>query len=311
MKKKIIYSIVLFTAFSLILFFSQKIIVKYQAYKKELILLKKRKEGWLHLEKALTNKVNRFKGTIGLVVKDLDKGWEIAFNRDTLIPSASLVKVPIMLSCFYAEQDKNTTLKHSIRIRSFDIVSGSRVLGAEPIGSVFTVEELFDPMITQSDNAAANVLIDYLGFDTLNHYFKKMGLRNTNIVRKMMDFTERKEGKDNYTTAGDMAFILEKLYYGEFVNRGVSSECLRILGEQKINDRIPKKLPPGTFVTHKTGLEKYICHDAGIVFTGNGNFLVCVLVKHEDKISANAKKFISDVALLTYNYLRDYKRNNP
>jgi len=304
MKKKIIYTVVLFTAFSLTVFFSSKIIIKYKAYQKEQVLLKKKKEGWMRLRQALAYKVSHFRGKVGLVVKDLDTGWEISFNKDALIPSASLVKVPIMLSCYYAYQDQKISLKDTIRIKSSDIVSGSHVLGAEPIGSVFTVEELFDPMITQSDNAAANVLIDYLGFDNLNSYFKRIGLKHTNIARKMMDFAERKEGKENYTTAGDMAYLLEKLYYGDFLNTDTSLKCLRLLGEQKINDRIPKKLPTGTFVMHKTGLEKYICHDIGIVYTDNGNFLICALVKHEEKTAAKAKKFISDSTLLTYNYFQ-------
>jgi len=302
MKRKVIIFVSLFIALIAVSFFSFRMVKKGFAIIKGQSLSSKKRQGWLQLKQALENKVNRFKGTVGLVVEDLDTGWEIAFNKDTLIPSASLVKVPIMLSCFYAEQDKLISLKDSIRIKRSDKVAGSKVLGPEPAGSLFTVEELLDPMITQSDNAAANVLIDYLGFDTLNAYFKKMGLKNTNLSRKMMDFAERSEGEENYTTARDMAYLLEQLYDRKFLNKDVSEKCLSILGEQKINDRIPRKLPRGTFVMHKTGLERHICHDAGIVVTDKGNFLICVLAKHEDKYALRTKKFISDVTLLTYNY---------
>ncbi len=302
MKIKIILFIILLIFLGALLFFSLKIYRQERIVIKKQNLLDKRREGWLRLKTVLGQKVSHFKGTVGLVVEDLDTGWEIAFNEDALIPSASLVKVPIMLSCFYAEQDKKISLKDTIRLKHSDKVAGSKVLGLEPVGSVFTVEELFSPMITESDNSAANVLIDYLGFDTLNAYFKKMGLKNTNLARKMMDFVERREGEENYTTAVDMAFLLEQLYYKKFLNRDVSSKCLELLGEQKINDRIPKKLPRGTFVMHKTGLERHICHDAGIVFTNKGNFLICVLAKHEDKFAQPTKKFISDITLLTYNY---------
>jgi beta-lactamase class A len=121
----------------------------------------------------------------------------------------------------------------------------------------------------------------------------------------MMDFKERREGEENYTTAGDMAYLLEELYYRKFLNKEVSEKCLKLLGEQKINDRIPRKLPRGTYVVHKTGLEKHVCHDVGIVFTNKGNFLICVLAKHEDRFARHTKKFISDVTLLTYNYYKD------
>lgn len=304
MKKKIVVLIILFILIGVDLFFLYKNYENHnRIIKRSQILLEKKRQLWLRLKDTLKNRIENFKGTVGLVITDLDSNWEITFNRDMLLPSASLVKVPIMLSCFYAAQEGKISLKGTISLKSSDKVSGSKVLGKESAGAVFTVEELFNPMITQSDNAAANVLIDYLGFDTLNAYFKKMGLENTNIFRKMMDFEERKEGVENYTTAQDMAYLLEKLYYQKFLNKDVSRKCLELLGQQQVNDRIPRKLPKsGTFIAHKTGLERHICHDVGIVFTSKGNFLICVLVKHENKLARPAKKLISDIALFVYNY---------
>ena len=306
MNTKIILLIIFIIVIGTGLFFSYKIYKRHQGIVKEQLLLERRKGDWQRLRQALESKIRHFKGTVGLVIEDLSTGWDITFNENTLIPSASLVKVPIMLSCFYAAQDGKISLKDSICLQSSEKVGGSKVLGREPAGSIFTVEELFNPMITQSDNAAANILINFLGFDTLNAYFKKMGLKNTNLSRKMMDFEGRKEGQENYTTAADMAYILEKLYWGKFLNQEVSEKCLTLLGKQKINDRIPKKLPKdGIFIAHKTGLERHICHDVGIVFTDKGNFLICVLAKHEDKFAGHAKKFISGVSLLTYNYYQN------
>ncbi len=301
MKIKAAFLTVILILLGTVLFFS------YRSYNRspEKVSLRDREKAWLGLKIALGNKVAHFKGTVGLVIKDLDTGREIDLNKDTPIPSASLVKIPIMLSCFYAAQDGRIHLNDPVRLHYADRVSGSKVLGNKPIGSVFTVEELLHPMITQSDNAAANLLIDFIGFDTLNAYFKKMGLRDTNLARKMMDFKERREGEENYTTAADMAGLLEELYHKKFLNGEISDKCLELLGEQKINDRIPKKLPKdGTFIAHKTGLERHICHDVGIVFTNNGDFLICVLVKHENRFAIPAKKLISDIALLTYNYYR-------
>lgn len=288
------------------LFFLAKAYNGYRENKSGHVSLESREIAWLNLKRDLESKVTRFKGTVGLVIKDLATGREIDFNKDSLVPSASLVKIPIMFSCFYAAQDGKIHLSDAVRLKYSQRVSGSKVLGNKPVGSVFTVEELLHPMITESDNAAANVLIDFLGFDALNAYFKKIGLRNTNLARKMMDFEERREGEENYTTAEDMAYLLEELYHKKFLNNEVSEKCLELLGQQKINDRIPKKLPKaGAFIAHKTGLERHICHDVGIVFTDKGDFLICVLVKHKNRFAWPAKKFISDIALLTYNYYRD------
>jgi beta-lactamase class A len=302
MRTKIL--IILFIVFGALTFFSFKI------YKENLNskqgILNKRKEEWVRLKKTLENRIEHFKGQVGLVVEDLDTGWVISSNENALIPSASLVKVPILLSYFYAAQDGRVSFKDSIRLGSGEKVSGSKLLGNYPIGSQFLVGDLFYPMIALSDNSATNALIDLLGFDILNVYFKKMGLKNTNISRNMLDFKGRKDGIENYTTAFDMAYIFRKLYHRQFLNQEISDECLLLLGQQKINDRIPKYLPKdGIFVAHKTGLERYICHDAGIVYTPTGNFLICVLVKHEYKFAKPAKKLISAIVLSVYNYYRN------
>jgi len=282
--------------------FSYKIYEKNLFFSAQLRLFNRKKEGWNRLKKALENKVAHFKGTVGLVVEDLNTGWVIALNENVLIPSASLVKVPIMLAYFYAAQENKINLDDDIKFKSFQRIPATKLQGRAPAGRHFMVEELFDPMITVSNNDAANALINLLGFDALNDYFKKMGLKNTNISRNMLDFKSRREGMENYTTAKDTAYLLEKLYRRQFLSQEVSEKCLALLNQQKINDRIPRKLPDDIAVAHKTGLERHICHDAGIVYTPKGDFLICVLVKHRNRYAKPAKKLISEIALATYNY---------
>lgn len=273
------------------------------------VLQENKKMAWLELQKKLEHRISNFQGAVGLEIIDLDSGREISFNKDMLFPSASLVKIPIMMSCFYAAEEGKIKLTDTLKLKASQKVGGSKVLGQQPTGATFTVQDLLGPMITQSDNAATNLLIDFLGFDTLNDYFKKIGLKNTNLSRKMMDFKERRAGEENYTTAQDMAYLLDRLYRRDFLNQNTSEQCLVLLGQQKINDRIPRKLPKeGAFIAHKTGLERRICHDVGIVFTRNGNFIICALVRHKSKTALAAKRLISDLALLTFQYYHDHTR---
>jgi beta-lactamase class A len=146
------------------------------------------------------------------------------------------------------------------------------------------------------------MLIELLGFEYLNSSFKDFGLKDTNIVRKMMDFRKRANGRENFTTASDMANLFKSMYYGRLINRDISKRCLLVLKKQKVKDRIPRKLPKGTMVAHKTGLERKICHDAGIIFTHSGGYLIVVLTKHRYKNSFPVKKFISQIALELYSY---------
>ena len=309
MKSRIIFFYLLFIFLIGVLFFSYTSYTGYQAtVRGQQSLLQRRKEGWLRLEAILERRVNNYNGVVGMVIRDLDTGWEISFNKDELIPSASLVKLPIMLSCLYASQDGKISLQNTVTFKPPDKVPGSKILGDAPVGSSFRVEDLIEPMITQSDNSATNMLIDYMGFEVLNYYFKKMGLKNTNIARKMMDFEERRGGQENYTTAEDMANLLEMLYRRDFLNKDISDRCLAILEQQKINDRIPRGLPrKNIIVAHKTGLERHVCHDVGIVFTPKGNFIICILVKHENRYAKYAKRFISNSTFLTYRYYQLFR----
>ena len=63
-----------------------------------------------------------------------------------------------------------------------------------------------------SDNTASNKLIDILGFEYINNSFEKIGLNNTILNRKLMDFSLRQKGIENYISCSDLSLVLEKVY---------------------------------------------------------------------------------------------------
>ena len=259
-----------------------------------------REDSWLCLQKQIRREYGSFKGSSGIVVKDLNTGWETRLNQDSRFAAASLIKIPIMAACFKAVQDGRISLDTTLQLDAVEKTPGSGVLKSKPSGSAYTVGKLIDLMITESDNTATNMLIDLVSIDYINDFFRKQGLKGTSLTRKMMDFSGRKRGVENYTTAGDIALLLEQMYRGRFLNKDVSDQCMQMLLRQKMKDRIPRKLPPETPVAHKTGLERRVCHDAGIVFTPGGDLLVCVLTKSSAG-APRVKEFISRMALDVYN----------
>jgi beta-lactamase class A len=267
--------------------------------KKEHMALEKKKTSWRALKRYLGRETANFKGSAGIVIKDLDTGWSFAYHSDRLFPSASMVKIPIMAAVFQRVQDGKIALDRIVTMRGSDQVSGSGLIKAQPAGSQFTVAQLMELMVTRSDNTAANMLINLAGIDYLNSYFKRIGLKNTNLSRRMMDFKYRRKGIENYTTPQDVSKLLEKMYKRTFINAQVSDRCLALLKLQKVKDRIPRKLPEDVVVAHKTGLERAVCHDAGIVFTSNGDFLICVLTKSKASYKSS-KEFIARIAAYTY-----------
>ena len=254
---------------------------------------------WAQLEKDILRMLRDFQGELGFVIKDLRSGHSIVHGPDKRFPSASMVKVPIMAACYKAAAEGRISLTDVVILKRTDQVRGSGTLRTTPPGTSVTVEKLIELMITDSDNTAANMLIDLLGFDYIGVAFKGFGLDQTNLSRKMMDFRSRARGIENYTTPREMAVILEKMYRGTCVSPEASERCLACLKAQKVNDRIPRYLPRTVPVAHKTGLENKVCHDAGIVFTDKGDVLICILTDG-DTGATIAKRMIARISALVY-----------
>ncbi|HAH21382.1 MAG: hypothetical protein A2Y00_04085 [Omnitrophica WOR_2 bacterium GWF2_43_52] len=279
---------------------------RYQQIKIKRLALEKKKALWQALERALSQEVSRFQGEAGVILKDLDMDWQIAVNKTKSFPSASLAKIPIMASCFYAVFQGKIKLQDELILKERHKVLGSGTLKTMAAGRRVSIENLIERMITESDNTATNMLIELLGYEYMNSCFKEFGLKDTSLARKMMEFKLRRKGVENYTTAGDVALLLEKMYRKEVINAEFSERCLSLLKQQKIKDRIPALLPPEVVIAHKTGLERHVCHDAGIVFSPGGNFLLCVLTSHTDKTSKRAKEFIARLAFEAYRYFTEF-----
>lgn len=203
--------------------------------------------------------------------------------------AASLIKVPLALAIYDTLPHR---LDEPVTLREGDRVAGEGSFDGAPPGTVRTVRELIGHALRESDNTAANLLIERIGFEAVNHWLVARRLQ-TRLQRKFMDFDALHAGRDNLTTAADMCVLLLALLQPRY------ADLLAMLRQAVGTGKLEAGLPPGTFIAHKVGDLPGVEHDAGIIFAANGLYLVAVLaVELQD--AAAGRHTIAEVSRLVW-----------
>lgn len=182
--------------------------------------------------KAL-DQINQSAGKVAYGVYYFNDKKYLSNNNNDQMVSASVIKVFIMEYLY----DKGRTGENA---------------GGQ------SVQSLIEQMITVSDNNATNALIDHVGMETLNNYFKEQGYAGTKLQRKMLA-----QGSENYTTLQDSMKFLKKLYGKQGDSK--YSVMLEIMKRQQVKTKIPSQLDVP--VANKTGELGTVENDIGIVFS--------------------------------------------
>ena len=236
-----------------------------------------------------------------IFIKDLKSNETCNINQTQVVPSASIIKLFIMAKAFQLACIGKLNLNDRISISKNDRVPYS-ILYVLDETNTYTIRDLIILMIIQSDNTATNQLIHMLGMENINEFTRELGFKSTILRRKMMDFDARILGMDNYTTANDVARLLELLNSGELISKIYSDMMLDIMKMQLDNSMMNNYLPQELVVAHKTGDLPKIKHDVGIVYTSSKNYIFTMLTW--DGSSDNySRDIIAKVSKITYDYL--------
>lgn len=258
---------------------------------------------WATMAGSLEDLAYEYPGNVGIYIKDLSSGKVWEYNSDRLFPSASLIKVPIMAAVCEKIKRSELSLSTPITLTRHDRTGGSGSLKWAREGTSLSVMEILYKMITESDNTAARMLLDHAGIDYFQRAFEDFGLVYTRIYPEGLSLTSGRVARENYTTAREMAGLLERIYKGEMVDRDLSEFMLDVLKHNKSRSRLRKGLPLGWEIGHKTGLLRRSCHDVGVVFSPRGDYVIAVLTSDVPDYKS-AKGFIARVAKLTYEYYK-------
>jgi beta-lactamase class A len=256
---------------------------------------------WEELDGFLSKVRGRFRGVISYYIEDLQTGRALAWNENQPLPAASIIKLPVAVSVFEQELAGKIDLDDEVVLKPTDKADGSGVLKRARSGTRLTVGSLVELMLQRSDNTATNILTDLLGLEEINGTCRRQGLAVTCMPRYIMDLEARDNRIENYTSAADMARLLKALYGRRILDPTASTQLLEILKGQRVRDRLPRYLPPSVVIAHKTGLMKDACHDVGIIYGRNHDYVVAVLTTEFGSF-AQAKQAIGQIGRAVYQY---------
>lgn len=236
------------------------------------------------VKELVANDIGGIAGDKTVYVAPMNEDTSYLLNNQTQ-SAASVIKL-FILAAAYAQQKIGTiNLDDTYTLSNADKVGGTGVIQNMPAGKTFTYRELLAYMIDESDNTAANIMIDALGgIDKVNAQIEKMGAHDTKLQRKMMDTKSLEAGRDNITSAADVGELLKKVYNHKLISKSDSAEFLDILNKNRDHDKLVRDLPTGAKVYNKTGImQNYgILNDAAIIENEKGAFVVVVLTQNGD-----------------------------
>jgi beta-lactamase class A len=230
------------------------------------------------------------KGRVAIAVKHLGTGETYYLNADEAMPTASLIKVAVMIEAYQQAAEGKLRLTDKVTLRDADKVGGSGILTPHfSDGATFSLRDAVRLMIAVSDNTATNLVLDKVGISAVNKRMEAWGYPNTRVHHKSFrgDTTSVDPGRSKKfglgsTTAREMTGLLEELQGGKHCRPAVKQAMLGHLKNCDDKDRFTRLLPEGTVVAHKTGSVSEVRTDAGTIYLDSGPVVLCVLTAENE-----------------------------
>jgi beta-lactamase class A len=228
--------------------------------------------------------IDSFQGKVAIAVKNLDTGEAFLWHESDPMPTASLIKFPVMVETYRQAEERKVDLDKPVTLKKEDKVPGSGILTSHfSPGASFSLRDAVHLMIVYSDNTATNLVVDVIGIGSTAETMAALGYPNTKLHSKVFRrdtslFPERsKQFGLGSTTALEMLRLCESLHKRELVSPQASEEMLKHMLACDDKDKFPRFLPAGTKIAHKTGSDDGTRTAAGILTTPRGPVALCVL----------------------------------
>ena len=242
------------------------------------------------LQNKITNLLEGFKGEAGAYVYDLTKNKIAAVNADTIYPTASMVKIPILIGVMHKINKGELNYHQAMTYTdSLFYSEGDDMLASYKSGEKIDLAKVLMLMMSTSDNAASLWLQGLAGGGVLiNKYMDSLGMKNTRVNSR----TEgRKENWKQYgwgqTTPRELATVMKMIVENKIINKKISERMLRLMGRQYWDEYALSQIPPNIFVADKGGAVDESRSEV-LYVNGKRPYIFCICTKNNKDQSWNA-----------------------
>ena len=243
-------------------------------------------DGQDKLETAILGLIQDFNGEVGVYVRHLSSNTAVGVNENKIFPTASMVKVPILVKIFDKIEAGALTMD-SVVIFNKSLINypwkGDDALARFNDGEDITISKLLTHMITFSDNHASLWLQDIAGSGTaVNTWLKENAFVHTRVnSRTIGREAEYEEFGWGQTTPREMAELLVMIRESRAVSPSASADIYRHLTRIYWDDEALSQIPPTVQAASKQGEVSQSRSEVVLVNAPGGDYVFCIITNNQ------------------------------
>jgi len=234
------------------------------------------------LEQKLAVLASEVDGDVGIYVHNLRTGVTAELDADSIFPTASMIKVPILVTLYDAIAQGKVDLHAPVVYTDSLHYPGADILGSFRDSATIAPTQLIMLMLTMSDNTASLWLQSMAGTGVaINAWLEGHGFEHT----RMNSRTPGRQGDwEKYgwgqTTPREMARLVTMIREGKAVSEAASEEMYRGLTRSFWNGEALSQLPPWVQAASKQGAVDAARGEVVLVNAPSGDYVFCVTTRN-------------------------------
>lgn len=241
------------------------------------------------LQHQIEETIKGFHGEIGVYIKNLNNNKVVAINADTIFPTASMVKIPILIGIEDKINKGELQYHQVLKYRDSLLYAGVDILGSFKDTEKIELSKVMMLSLTMSDNTASLWLQSLAGGGIrINQILDSLGFQFTRVNSRTPG---RESNRSQYgwgqTTPREISNIIEKISKGQIINKERSAQMLRLLGRNYWDEVAVSQIPSDVFVASKNGAVDESRSEVLYVKGDKANYIFCVCTKNNKDQSWN------------------------